>query len=80
MYYFSLTEVDENKHIGTVQAESDAELTAKVQQALNEHFDADCTINGMLKISEHINCDGKEHTIDLDDYNTTIHITQSWLY
>lgn len=71
---------DERRHIGTINASTDRELSEKLQKALNEHFDEDVKIIGEVKMSK---CDMgqvSEISIELEDYSTQVDVTETWLY
>ena len=79
--YFTINEAggDQN-HIGTAVAATDEELFEKIKIACLAHFDEEVEITSLIQISECIYGRIQEVDIKMADYDTSICITETWIY
>jgi len=85
-YYFTVREAeDEQRHICTILAQTDEELNDKLTHALNEHFDSVVWRDESVKREDCLYGMCKTVKINVErypdyDHETTIEITQTWIY
>ena len=81
-YYFTVNEAeDERKHIATIIAWSDQEFHEKLHTACQQHFDESIDLHYLPSREDCLY--GREQLIKVsvgEEYQTTIIVSQTWLY